>query len=108
MTESPDAFAVFLDAVQSGRWMLAAAALLVGLVWITRTFGGHALPWLASDRGGAALALAGGVAGAVLTALLAGEDPSLALLARGTEVGIMAAGGWTVVKKLIAPSDRYP
>src|SRR3990172_12463047 len=75
MTESPDAFAVFLDAVQSGRWMLAAAALLVGLVWITRTFGGHALPWLASDRGGAALALGGGGAGAVLPPLPAGGGP---------------------------------
>lgn len=89
-----------LQAVQSGNWSLLAALALVALVWLARKYGGKYLPVLTTSRGGAALALLGGIGGAVATALAAGAPVSAALLVKGVTVGLTAAGGWTVIKTL--------
>ena len=90
-----------LGAVQSSNWRLLAALGVVGVVFALRKWGGKKWPFLATDRGGAALALAFGVACAFSNAFAAGQVPSLSLLMTGLSVGLTAAGGWSVVKKLI-------
>lgn len=92
---------VALQAVTSGNWALLAALVLVGLVWAVRRWGASKVPFLASARGGALLALLGGIVGAVATALTAGAPVTAALLLKGLTVGVTAAGGWTVVRKLL-------
>ena len=110
----PTGFAELLyKSVKGGNWALAAALAVIGLVSLIRKYGEvlservKALSWLkifTTDRGGAALALSLGVAGGVANALLAGTMDAHTLL-MGVEVGIMAAGGFTVVKKLLWPKD---
>lgn len=99
---TPESLApLVLQAIQSGNWSLLASLALIALVWLARRYGGRFLPVLTTARGGAALALAGGIGGAVATALAAGAPVSVALLLKGLSVGLTAAGGWTVVRKLI-------
>jgi hypothetical protein len=90
-----------LAAVTSGNWALLAALVLVGVVFLARRFGAKRVPFLATARGGALLALLGGVAGAIATALASGGPVSVALVLSGLQVGFLAAGGWTVLKKLL-------
>lgn len=97
-----EAFAqLVLSAVTSGNWALLASLVLVGVVFFARKFGGKYVPFLLTARGGALLALLGGVAGAIATSLLAGGPVTSTLVLQGLTVGFAAAGGWTVLKKLL-------
>lgn len=94
------------DAVRGGKWLGAVALLVVALVWAARRWGGKMVPWLRTDRGGAVLALAVSVLGALANAVLAGEGvPGWGVLWSALQVGFLAAGGFAVVKKILRPSD---
>lgn len=100
--ENLEAFArIILEAVQSSNWSLLASLALVALVWASRKFLAPKVPFLGTDAGGALLALAGGAAGAILTAVMAGSAFSWPLVLLGLKTGFTAAGGWAVIKKLI-------
>lgn len=94
-----------LNAAKGGQWRLLAGLLLSLLVWAARRWGASTIPWLKTDRGGAtlvlALALLGGVA-----ATLAGDQPfAWGLLLNSLSMAFTAAGGFAIVKKILAPSD---
>jgi hypothetical protein len=89
-----------LTAVNDGNWPLVLALALVAAVWLVRKTVAPKVPFLASDVGGGLLALAGGVTGAVASALLGGGVLSAPLLLAGLKVGFMAAGGWSTLKRL--------
>lgn len=108
MEELTQLAARILDAVRMGQWQLVAALVLVLAVYAARTWGGAKWPWLKSDRGGVALAILGGLFGAVANSLAASKGIGLALLLDGLEVGVLAAGGWAVVKKALFPADAAP
>lgn len=93
-------FNLIYQAVRSGNWRLIAAACLIVIVWALRRWGAAHWAFLASDRGGALLALLGGVAGAFMNALAAGADISIVLILDGLSVGLTAAGGFVAVKKI--------
>lgn len=95
---------MFLSAAQTKNWQMLAALIVVGLVWGLRRFGGDFIPTLKTDRGGAALALAIGISGALVNALAVAAKPSLQLLVDGVTTGVMAAGGWAVVRKIFGVS----
>jgi acyl carrier protein len=101
---SPDDLASFaqvtLDAVQHKNWGLLASLGVVVLVWALRKWGSVKIPFLATDRGGAVLALVWGIAGAIATGLLAGAPLDLALLIKGLTVGVTAIGVFSGAKKL--------
>lgn len=94
---------IALSAVRSSDWRLLAIGALIAVVFAVRAVGARWVPWLKTDRGGALLALSGGVAGAVLHSLMAGAGLGWQLLLDGAVNGVTAAGGYTMVKKLLLP-----
>lgn len=98
-----------LTAVRGSDWRLLAAAVLIGVVWAARRYGKKLIPWLETGRGGAVLALALGVLGAISNAILAGharEAFSASLLLDGLEVGVLSAGGWTAFRHLLGLDSK--
>lgn len=88
------------EAVARGDARVVAALAAVGSVWWLRRWGAQHFPWLATDRGGAALSLAVGVAGSVLHGLAAGQGVSLDLPWQGVQTALVSSGIWTVGRKL--------
>lgn len=95
-----------MDAIHSGNWRLAAAGVLVVVIWAVRAFGSKYFPKLATDRGGAALAVLGGLAGALSNAILGGVPITLNIMLDGLGMGVTAAGGWNVTRRLLWPPDK--
>lgn len=93
-----------LAAIQGRNWIAVAGVALVLLTYLLRRWGGVYLPWLKTDRGGAALALGLGVLGSVGVALSAGTVTAQSLL-DGAMLGLTSAGGYAVVRKLLFPVD---
>ena len=112
-------FSSLWTALQHRSWGLGIAAALV-LVVLGLRYGagllaarlpgkaGDACAWLKTDRGGAVLVLASGVASAAFVAKIAGQAVTPQLLMGGLGAGITAAGGWSVIKRLFAPPDKQP
>ncbi|RJS14607.1 hypothetical protein DRW03_34580 [Corallococcus sp. H22C18031201] len=102
---SPEQFEAFarmlFDAVTGRNYALAAALVVVVLVYLLRKFGGMFVPWFSTDRGGAVLVLGVSLAGAVANALAAGAPFSLGLMLTALKVALTAAGGFTLVKRLV-------
>jgi hypothetical protein len=92
-------------AVADHDYKVAAALALVALVWAARTFGASKIPWLKTDRGGVALALGVSLAGAMASALMAHAKLTAHTFLVALQVGVLAAGGWTMVKRLLWPKD---
>lgn len=90
-----------LEAVRSGQYAFAASAALVFAVALARKYGAKRYPWLVSDAGGATLTLVGAFGGAVSTALAAGATLSAGLAWTATGVAVAAAGGYSLIKKLL-------
>jgi hypothetical protein len=103
-------FQQVFDAVHTGNFKLAAAFALVLVVALIRKGSQYFTPfkWFTTDKGGALLALLGGVFGAVASGLVAGHAFNLELVTDGMVVGFTAAGGWTAVKKFLAPTPPAP
>ncbi|MFY2558786.1 hypothetical protein ACN469_14255 [Corallococcus terminator] len=100
--EQFDAFAQLLfDAVTSQNYALVASLVVVLLVFLLRKFGGTFIPFFNTDRGGAVLVLGVSLAGAVANALAAGAPFSLSLMLTAVKVALTAAGGFTLVKRLL-------
>lgn len=102
---NPEQFEEFarllLDAVTSRNYALLAALLVVVLVYLLRKLGGRFIPFFNTDRGGALLVLGVALAGAVANALAAGAPFSVALLLTALQVGLTAAGGFTIIKRIL-------
>lgn len=102
---NPEQFEEFarhlLDAVTSRNYALLAALVVVVLVYLLRKFGGRFIPFFNTDRGGAVLVLGVSLAGAVANALAAGAPFSLALLLTALQVALTAAGGFTIIKRIL-------
>lgn len=101
------------NAMRTSNWRLAVIAGLLLAVLLLRKVGGWFLPakaaaWVNSDRGGATLALAAGVLTVVVNGLVAGGPFDPQLLIDGVLAACTAAGGFSVAKKLAAPSDKSP
>lgn len=96
-----------LDAIHGGQGFLAAALALVLAVTALRKWGVSRWPALGGDVAGVALTFVGSFGGAAATALAAGTGPSLKLAGAAVAVAFAASGGYTAVRKLIAPALRY-
>lgn len=103
----PSAFVSALSAaITARRWGVLAALLVIALVWLARRYAPQKWPWLRTDRGGAVLALVGSVLVTVCADLASGHAFSVAWLLDAIMLGMTAAGGYAVVRKIIAPSDK--
>ena len=96
---------LFFAKVQAGNWKAVAAIAAIGIVWALRKFGGRYIPFLKTDRGGTLLTLATGITGGLGHALLVDAPITAELLTDGLAVGVTAAGGYVVVKRILWPSD---
>lgn len=106
LDKDPGGFAAhLLAAARGGQWRVLAALMLVAVVWLARRFGARAVPWLATDRGGVLLVLLLALVGGVATALADSAAISFGLLVNSVSMALTAAGGWAMVKKLLAPGD---
>lgn len=108
-------FNQLLDALAKGQWRVVGILAAIGVVYLLRQ-GATRLPgglgtFFQSSRGGAVIALLGGVVTALAGILIGGGPINAALLINGVVLGIGAAGGWTVLRRLIwgdAPPTLYP
>lgn len=94
-----------VGAVRAKNWLLAVPLLLLGAVWALRKYGARAWPWLATNKGGAALAIFAAAVTAVLSAVLAPGPHSLAQVLSAA-VGLLLANQllFAYLKKLLAPT----
>lgn len=85
-----------LTGVDKGEWGLVAAAGVVLLVLGVRKFGAQLFPSLApilaSKYAGPALAVVGSTAGAILTALMAGQGVTPGLILKAVFIGVTGIG----------------
>jgi len=99
--DDPNAFfGAIVTAVQGGQWRVVAVLAVVALVWAAKRWGSTYWPFLGTSRGGALLALAAGLVSTLGPALVAGTPFSLKLLLDALLLGVTAAGGWVVVRRL--------
>lgn len=90
------------NAFSGGHYAYAAAMGLILGVALVKRYLGPKVPWLHSDIGGTALTLSGAF-GTALAAGLAAPTASVtwSLVKTSLLVGVGAAGGYSVIKKLI-------
>lgn len=100
-----------LQAVTTHNYKLLAALVLMGGVWCVRKFAVKPGTFWASDRGGAALAVLGGLVTSIVGHVAAGGGFSVSYLVDAFGLAITAAGGYSIIRKLIwssAPSVIVP
>lgn len=94
------------DAIVHGNYWLGASAALVLLVALARRYLTARFPFLGGDVGGALLVLVGAFGAALATALAAGGAVmSLHLAWVALKVAIGAAGGYSLLNKLLVPLE---
>jgi hypothetical protein len=91
--------------VRAGDWRHAVARLLV-LVMFGLKKAREETNWFSGDRAGASLVLVLGIAGGLVTTLYAEGPFDWRLLVGSMGVSFTAAGAYTIVKKIIWPSDQ--
>lgn len=94
---------LLMQAAQDRNWALLISLALIGAVAAVRHLLGQKVPFLKTDLGGTLLVLVMGTAGGVATALLAGTAFSWALIPAAAGVAFTAAGGYTMLRRLVLP-----
>lgn len=102
-----------LDLAMHRQWQALIALALIGVTAGVRTLlpkieSIPKLKWLKTDRGGAITTLVLSEMGAVGTALGAGQHVTVNLIVAALVTGATAAGGYTIVKRLLWPADAVP
>lgn len=109
-----------LDAARDGNGRMLLAMALMAIVWFTRKLLAEkddAKSWLHNllasfpvaskfvntDAGGATLTLLMGVAGSVATVLMSSAPLTVGAVWSGIVMGITAAGGYVMIKRLLGP-----
>jgi hypothetical protein len=94
------------SAVRGGQWVLVGGMVCAALVWVLRNYGSKWVPWFATNRGGALLAIIVGLLSSGASALASGAVAWSTLLD-----GLLVAAGslltWVIPAKVIG-SDIYP
>jgi hypothetical protein len=101
------------------KWRALAALLLVGMVYMTRRYGGSPIPvlnkpflppglyaWFSTDRGGVALVFLMASMGALGHALAADVVITFVAVENAFMVGVSAAGAYVMARRLAAPADK--
>ena len=89
-------------AARDRNWALLASCAVLGTVWCIRRFGAERVPWLATDKGGAATSLLVAWVGGMVSAAAAGQPIDLELTLSALGVALTASGAWSVGRKLLA------
>ena len=86
---------------------MVGALLCSLLIWIARAILGRYIPWFATDRGGAILALSIGILSALIATFATGR-PTWNTITDGIKLGAVAIGAFVGGKKILTPSDKQP
>jgi hypothetical protein len=100
-TGSADLAKSIYAAFAGGHYAYCASLFAILAVALTKRYLGPRVPWLHSDVGGTSLVLTGSVATAMAAGLAGGGPLTYALAKSALLVGIGAAGGFTVLKRLV-------
>lgn len=103
-TGSTDPLADLVAAARGGDGRVIAAALLTLAMTALRDFRGG-IKWFSGDRGGVLFLFLMSFLGALATSLGAQAPIDGTLVISALQIGLLAAGGYTAVKRLIAPKD---
>lgn len=103
-TGSTDPLDDLVAAARDGDGRVIAAALLVLAMTALRDFRGG-IKWFSGDRGGVLFLFIMSFGGALATSLAARAPIDATLVISAVQIGFLAAGGYTAVKRLIAPKD---
>ena len=95
-----DVGGVLVSALSGGQYALLGAAGLLLLVLVARKAGGRYVPFLATPRGGAVLALLVAGLTPLVARLAAGAPFSMGLVLEAVTVALSASGLWSVGKNL--------
>jgi hypothetical protein len=90
-----------VKAVQGGDWRGLAVLVAIGVTWAVKKWGAQLWPWLATRRGGTALALFLGVVGTLVPAFAGGAHFSLKLAIDALLFGFTSMGGWLGLRNLV-------
>lgn len=97
-----DIFRPLWEAATGGHWWLAASlSLVVGVTLVKKYHPGKLGQWASTDVGGSSLVLIGSFGGALAAALAGSSSMSTGLAFNALKVAIGAAGGYTLLKKLL-------
>lgn len=100
--EDSGAFLAFLlTAVQTKQWVLVGMLATMALVAALKKIGAKYVPFFGTRRGGALLALIGGVIVALVEPLITGKSLSISTALYALLYGPGAAGIWTMARRLI-------
>jgi len=94
-----------LDYFLSGHYAVGSAAALVLLVAVVRRYGAPHVAFLRTDVGGALLTLFGALGAAFVSILAGGAALSLAVVWHAIAIAVGAAGGYTLLNKLLTPLE---
>ena len=94
---------LIVRAAKHKQWRYLVALVLVGLTFVARRFGAKKIPWLATDRGAVALHLGVALGSAMGSLLLSKTSLTADALADAGLNALAAAGGYAMLKKLLAP-----
>lgn len=109
LPDEPEAVAENMyDAIKSGRWLVLAGLVLMVLVKLVRRYGGQAMPWLLTDRGGVVTALSLALIGEIALVLTSGRSMTFSGLMGALGAAWTASGGWVQLQRLIRPRDKPP
>jgi hypothetical protein len=104
-----------LNALAHGEWKVVAILVAVAIVYALRQvatrLSGPLGIFFKSARGGAVLALLGGIVTSLAGILYAGGAVNVGIILNGVVLGVMAAGGWTLIRRLLwgdAAPTVYP
>lgn len=89
------------DAFTSGQYLYAGMLALVLTVALVKRYAGPHVPFLQGDIGGSLLTLVASFAGALATSLAGGVGVSFAMVKTATMIAVGAAGGYSLIKRLI-------
>jgi hypothetical protein len=90
-----------VDALRTGRPVLAAALMLVVAAALVRRYGSARFPVLNSELGSAATVLVGSFGAAAASAMTGGSEPSWGLAWQALVVAVGASGGYSLLKQLV-------
>jgi hypothetical protein len=112
-SSSPDGLSAVLDALRpiydaftGGHYLYAGMLALVLAVALTKRYLGPKVPWLHTDVGGSTLTLVGAFGAALAAALAGGGGVSWAMAQAALYIAVGAAGGYSLVKRLLVPPLR--
>jgi hypothetical protein len=96
-----------ITAVQGHHWGVVIGFVLTGVTYALRTWVLPKWAFIQTDRGGAIFAIGVAVVSTLATELIAGVTAWTSIL-DALAAAMSSAGGYSLVKKIIAPSPTAP